>query len=163
MKLPIAKFGYTAAGLTVLAAVLVPFVLLGAFTKGFASLGLHVSETYNGGPMVRTVQMAGYAIDIHRPVAPHMLQPERPFVQLDWKPAGTLPPRVSDLVDIDGDGVPDVHVMFDVPEDPKGQLRVNVESLNPRYEAMHNVGKLKFSELIVRVDDAVLVRVPLTP
>jgi hypothetical protein len=38
---------------------------------------------------------------------------------------------------------------------------VNVDALNPHYEAMRNVGKEKFSRLIVRVDDAILVRVPL--
>ena len=156
-----AKLGYTGAGLTVFAAVLAPFFLYGVFTKGFSSLGLHVDEVYSGGPKVRTVQAAGYTIDIHRPVSPHMFQREKAFVQLDWKPASALPPQVSDLVDIDGDGKPDVHVSFDVPKDPKAPLHVNVEPLNPRYEVMRNVSKQKFSALIVRVDDAILVRVPL--
>ncbi len=156
-----AKLGYTAAGMTVFAAVLVPFLLYGQFTKGFAALGLHVDEMYSGGPTVRTVQATGYSIDIHRPVSPHMLQLEKPFVQLDWKPVSALPPHVSDVVDVDGDGQPDIRVTFDVPKDAKTPLRVNVEALNPRYEAMRNVGKEKFSRLIVRVDDAILVRVPL--
>jgi hypothetical protein len=161
MKAPAAKLAYTGAGLTVFAAVLIPFFLYGVFTKGFSSLGLHVDEVYSGGPTVRTIQAAGYNIDIHRPVSPHMFQREKPFVQLDWRPASTLPAHVSDLVDIDGDGKPDVHVSFDVPKDPKAPLRVNVEPLNRRYEAMRNVGKVKFSALIVRVDDAVLVRIPI--
>lgn len=161
MKMLAAKLGYTTAGLTVFAALLVPFLLYGVFTKGFSSLGLHVDEMYTGGPKVRTVQAAGYTIDIHQQVFPHMLQREKPFVQLDWKPAGALPPHVSDVVDIDGDGKPDIHVSFDVPNDVKAPLRVDVESLNPRYETMRNVGKEKFSALIVRVDDAILVRVPL--
>ena len=76
-------------------------------------------------------------------------------------PSALLPPHVSDAVDIDGDGQPDIRVSFDVPTDPKAPLRVNVESLNPRYTAMSNVGKKKFSRLIVRVDNAILVRVPL--
>ena len=161
MKMPAAKLGYTAAGLTVFAAVLAPFLLYGLFTKGFASLGLHVDEMYSGGPMVRTIQNAAYSIHIHRPVFPHLLQSEKPFVQLDWKPVSALPPQVSDVVDVDGDGQPDIRVSFDVPKDVKTPLRVNVEALNPRYEAMRNVGKEKFSRLIVRVDDAILVRVPL--
>jgi len=156
-----AKLGYTGAGLTVFAAVLAPFLLYGVFTKGFSSLGLHVDEVYSGGPKVRTVQAASYTIDIHRQVSPHLFQSEKPFVQLDWKPVSSLPPHVSELVDIEGDGKPDVHVSFDVPKDPKAPLRVNVEPLNPRYEAMQNVGKDKFSALIVRVDDAILVRIPL--
>lgn len=48
-----------------------------------------------------------------------------------------------------------------MPKDAKTPLRVNVEALNPRYGAMQNAGKEKFSRLIVRVDDAILVRVPL--
>jgi hypothetical protein len=156
------KLGYSAAGLTVFAAVLVPFFFYGIFTRGFAGLGLHVDEVYSGGPKVRTVQGAGYAIEIHRPVATHMWQSEKPFVQLDWKPASALPPHVSETVDIDGDGNPDVHVSFDVPKDPKTPLRVDVDPLNPRYEAMRNVGREKFSALIVRVDDAILVRIPLS-
>jgi len=156
-----ANLAYTAAGMTVFAAVLVPFLLYGLFTKGFAAMGLHVDEMYSGGPKVRTVQTAAYSIDIHRPVFPHMLQSEKPFVQLDWRPVSALPPHVSDAVDVDGDGQPDIRVSFDVPKDPKTPLRVNVEALNPRYEAMRDAGKEKFSRLIVRVDDAILVRVPL--
>jgi len=162
MKIPRAKLGYTGAGLTVCAAVLAPFFLYGIFAKGFVSIGLHVDEMYSGGPTVRIVQAVGYAIDIHRQVTPHFFQTEKPFVQLDWRPANALPPHVSDLVDIDGDGKPDVRVSFDVPKDPKAPLRVDVEPLNPHYEAMQNVGKPKYSSLIVRVDDAILVRIPVS-
>jgi hypothetical protein len=158
---PRAKLGYTAAGMTVFAAVLAPFLLFGLFTKGFAGLGLHVDEMYSGGPTLRTVELSAYSIAVHRPVFPQMLQTEKPFVQLDWKPAGALPPRVSDIVDVDGDGQPDLRVSFDVPKDINTPLRVNVEALNPRYQSMQNVGKEKFSRLIVRLDDAILVRVPL--
>jgi hypothetical protein len=72
-----------------------------------------------------------------------------------------LPGHVSDVVDVDGDGQPDLRVTFDVPQNPKAPLRVDVEALNPRYQAMRNAGKEKFSRLIVRVDNAILVRVPL--
>ena len=156
-----AIFGYTAAGLTVLAAVLTPFVLMGFFAHGFAALGLHVDEVYSGGPKLRTVPNDTYSITIHRTVTPHPLQGEKPFVQLDWSPANALPEHVSDVVDVDGDGQPDVRVIFDVPMDAKAPLRVNVEPLNSRYEAVRNAGKEKYSRLIVRVDNAVLVRIPL--
>ena len=161
MKMPMGKLGYTAAGLTVFAALLVPFMLMGLLTKGFSGLGLRVDEMYTGGPKLRRVEQAGYSIDVHRAVSPHMLQSEKPFVQLDWTPVSALPSHVSDTVDVDGDGQPDIHVSFDVPKDPRVPLRVDVEPLNPRYEAMRNVGKEKFSALIMRVDDTVLVRVPL--
>ncbi len=157
-----AILGYTAACATLLVAALTPFLLMGYFSNGLAALPLHVDEVYSGGPKVREVQMGDYSIAIHRPVRPHFLQTEKPFVQLDWTPASALPPHVSDMVDIDGRGQPDILVSFDVPSDPKAPLRVNVEPLIPRYQAMHSVGKDKFSRLIVRVDNAILVRVPLT-
>jgi hypothetical protein len=158
-----AALGYTAAGLTLVAAILAPFVLMGVFAKGVAALGLHVDEVYSGGPKVRTIQQGAYSIAIHRAVYPHMLQSEKPFVQMDWSPVSALPAHVSDTVDIDGDGHPDVRVNFDVPKDPKAPLHVDVEPLNAHYEAMRNASKEKYSRLIVRVDDAILVRVPVKP
>ena len=156
-----AKLGVAGAVLTLVAALLVPFVMYGLITKGVTQLGLHVDEVYSGGPAVRTIQKDGYAIVVHRPVMPHMLQSEKPFVQIDWKPVGALPARVSDVVDVDGDGRPDIRVSFDAKNDPKAELRVNVELMNNRFEAMRNAGKEKYSRLIVRVDDSILVRVPL--
>lgn len=161
MKRLTSTLGYSAAALTVVAAVLVPFLLYGLFAKGVVKLGLHVDEMYSGGPKLRTVQFSGYSVDVHRPVAPHMLQNESRFVQLDWKPVGALPARITDSVDVDGDGKVDVLVSFNVPRDPSAQLSADVDSLNPRYRSTSNMGKQKFSALIVRVDDAILVRVPL--
>ena len=99
-----AKLGYTAAGATVLAALLTPFLLMGTFSKGFVALGLQVDEVYTGGPKVRAIPMGAYSINVHRPVYQHFLQSEKPFVQLDWRPVSALPRRVSDAVDVDGDG-----------------------------------------------------------
>ena len=42
-----AKLGYFGAALTMVAALLVPFLLYGAISKGVASLGLHVDEIYS--------------------------------------------------------------------------------------------------------------------
>jgi hypothetical protein len=147
------KLGYTAA-------ILVPFFFMGMFSKGVVALGLHVDEMYSGGPKVRTIQEGAYTIAIHRTVYPHMLQNEKAFVQMDWSPVSALPAHVSEAVDIDGDEQPDVRVSFDVPGDPKAPLRVDVEPLNAHYEAMRNAGKEKYSRLIVRVDNSILVRVP---
>lgn len=156
-----AKLGYTAAALTVLATLLAPFVLYGLFSKGVAALGLHVDEVYSGGPKLRVIDNGTYSITVHRAVYPHLLQSEKPFVELDWGPAEKLPAHVSDTVDIDGDGLSDARVSFDVPRDPKAPLRVDVDSLNPHYQGMHNAGRERFSRLIVRVDNAIIVRVPL--
>jgi hypothetical protein len=158
---PRAKLGYTAAVLTVVAAILTPFMLFDLFTKGFVGLGFHVDEMYSGGEKVRTIENGAYTIAVHRAVFPHMLQNEKPFVQMDWSPVNALPGHVSDMVDVDGDGQPDVRVSFDVPNDPRMPLHVNLDALNSRYEAMNHAGKEKYSRLIVRVDDRILVRVPI--
>lgn len=156
-----AKLGYTAALLTMVVALLVPFVLYRAFARGVAALGLHVDEVYSGGPTMRTIQHGAYTIAVHREVKPHLLQREKPFVQMDWKPVSALPPKVADKVDLDGDGRPDLRVCFEVPKDPKATLHVDVDALNPRFEEMRNAEKERFSRLIVRVDDEILVRVPM--
>jgi hypothetical protein len=158
-----AKLGYTAAVLTMVVALLVPFVLYGAIAKGVGALGLHVDEIYSGGPKILTLHRGAYTIDVHRPVTPHMLQSERPFVQLDWTPVSALPSHVADAVDVDGDGLPDVQVSFDVPKDTKADLYVNVEPLSPRFETVKNARKERYSRLIVPVDNSILVRVPLAP
>jgi hypothetical protein len=160
---PRALLGYTGATLTLLLAVLTPFWLSGFFSRSVAALPLHIDEVISGGPAVRGIPMGAYSIQIHRPVYPHMLQREVPYVQLDWTPANALPAHVSDLVDVDGDGQPDVRVTFDVPRDPKALLHVTVDPLNPHYAALKHVAKPRFSSLIVRVDDVILVRIPLAP
>jgi hypothetical protein len=152
--------GYAGAALTIALAIATPFVLMGAFAKGIGRLPLHVDDMYGGGARVRTVSMSGYSINIHQAFKPHMLQRARPFVQLAWTPVSALPPRVNDAVDIDGDGKPDVKLTFDAPKDPKAPLRVEVEALNKDFQPMHDVGKKSFSELIVRVDDSIIVRIP---
>ena len=155
-----ARLGYTAAVLTMVAAILTPFVLFKSITKGVVALGLHVDEIYSGGPKVRTIEREAYSIDVHRTVIPQMLQKEKPFVQLDWRPISALPAHVADVVDVDGDGQPDLRVSFNSAVDSKGNLHVNVEPLSPRFEAVKNAGKERYSRLIVRVDNSILVRVP---
>ena len=156
-----AKLGISAAILTMVVALLVPFVMYGLIAKGVTRLGLHVDEVYSGGPVVRTIQREAYSINVHRTVTPHALQSEKPFVQMDWTPVSALPEHVADTVDVDGDGKPDLRVSFNAPKNPKAELRVDVDPLNARFEAMRNAGKDQYSRLIVRVDDSILVRVPL--
>src|SRR5512146_2534464 len=105
--------GYTAAVLTLIAAVLIPFLLMDVFTRGVAATRLRIDPAYSGGEASHTLNRGAYRIVVNRPVrktAP--LQRLQPFVQLTWKPASALPQNVSDAVDIDGDGTPDAAVKF---------------------------------------------------
>jgi hypothetical protein len=162
MKRLLAMFGYTAAALTIVAAVLIPFVLINVFTRGVAATGVQIDPSFTGGERVRSVARAGYQVVIHRPVLRRSpLARVDSFVQLDWKPAAALPARVSDEIDLDGDGHADLRVTFDVPRDPGAGLRVNVTPLGPHVQSMRGAGKESFSSLIARVNDAIVVRVPL--
>jgi hypothetical protein len=48
-----------------------------------------------------------------------------------------------------------------MPKDHKATLYVDVQPIRPGYEALYHVSKPSFSSLIARVDDRIVVRVPL--
>jgi hypothetical protein len=152
--------GYAGAGLTIVAAALIPFLLIGLFTRGVAAGGLHVDEFYSGGAVVRTVDRGAYKIEVHQLVRPRAWQRGVPYMELAWTPASALPARISDEVDIDNDGRPDLRATFTVPQDKRALLQVDVEPLRPGVEPMHGVGRESFSRLIARVKDRIVVRVP---
>lgn len=152
---------YTGAGLTLGIAVLVPFVLLRAFGNAIGHAGLHIDATYTGGTVARTVQREGYRITIYQPVQPRFLERTEPFVQMVFAPADRLPARVSEEIDLDGDGQPDVRVSFDMPADANATLRGNVTALNGKYASLSNVAGASFSRMVVRAGNEIVVRVPL--
>jgi hypothetical protein len=82
-------------------------------------------------------------------------------VQIVWTPASKLPAAISEFLDLDGDGRSDCVVSFQVPRDPKAKLHVTVEPLTALVLPMHQVSDDSFSSLIARVNDTVVVRVPL--
>jgi hypothetical protein len=158
----VAVLAYVGAALTLVIAICVPFYLFGAFKNIVAHAGLHVDASYSGGTVARTIECNGYQIAVYRPVRPRALQRNEPFVQIVFKPAAALPARVSEEIDLDGDGQPDVRVSFAVPADPHAPLRGDVTALNGKYQSLANVGGDSFSRLVVRVDNEVIVRVPLS-
>jgi hypothetical protein len=154
--------GYVGAALTLVVAVTVPFVLMGYFSSVLAHAGFHVDDGYTGGTVARTLQRSAYQVVVYEPVYPHLLQSREPFVQIAFRPVNALPERISEEVDLDGDGRPDVRIAFAVPADPRAALQADVNSLNDRYQSLSGVRKESFSRLIVRTNDAIVVRVPLS-
>jgi hypothetical protein len=153
--------GYTAAALTVIAAVLIPFLLIDLFTRGVAATGVRIDPSFSGGEANYTLDRGAYRIVVNRPVrktAP--LERLEPFVQLTWKPASALPPHVSDAVDIDGDGKPDASVTFAVPRDVKVPLRAEVAALTQAVEPTGTITRESFSSVIARVGDTIILRIP---
>jgi hypothetical protein len=152
--------GYTGAAFTLLIAMAVPFVLFRAFAVAIGHAGLHIDATYSGGTVARTIQRTGYQIVVYQPVQPHMLERIEPFVQIVFKPADKLPSQVSEEIDLDGDGRPDVRVRFTMPADPSAPMRGDVTALNGKYVSLTNVAGESFSRMIVRTDKEIVVRVP---
>ena len=162
MKRVMEVLGNTGAVLTLVAAVLTPFLLYELFAKGVAATGVRIDPMYSGGDTSHVIERGTYRIIVNRPVprrAP--LQRVDSFVQLTWTPAARLPDVVNDEVDLDRDGKPDLAARFEVPKELGKELRVDVAALSGLVKPMANVSTDSFSALIVRVRDGIVVRIPL--
>lgn len=149
--------GHGGGVLTVALAVISPFLLFGWFQAGIGSMGLRIHPSFSGGDVARTVARSGYQIRVYQPVGrTTRWQRIEPFVQLEWTPVSALPESVTDDIDLDGDSAPDVRVTFS-----RSKLTVDTAPLNERYRAMHSDGVSSFSSLIARVNDGIVVRLPL--
>jgi len=157
-----AVLGYTGAVLTVVAMLVMPFVLFPLFERGVAATGVVVDPVYTGGAIARVVTKDGYRILVNQPVRSRALL-ARPaaFVQLAWEPAGALPARITDEVDLDGDGRADLTACFEVPADTTAELFVDVTPAGGMVLPLHRGSRGSFSALIARVGDRIVVRVPL--
>ena len=82
-------------------------------------------------------------------------------MQIVWKPASKLPGAISESLDLDGDGRPDGVISFQIPRDAKARLRVDVEPLTQFVLPMHQVSDDSLASMIARVNDTIVVRVPL--
>jgi hypothetical protein len=152
---------YTGAALMLVVAASVPFVLMGVFSKAVADAGLHIDAAYSGGTVARIIDRGGYKIVVYQPVEPRLLERIEPFVQVVFEPVDALPARVSEEIDLDGDGQPDVRVSFSLPADPNAPLRGDVTALNGKYISLTNVTGESFSRMVVRAGKQIVVRVPL--
>jgi len=157
-----ARMGYAAAGFTVAVAIVGPMVWFTFFTRAAARTSLRVDPMYTGGEPARTITRDGYQITVYKPVPKRApLSTAGAFVQVVWKPASTLPPNISETLDLEGDGQPDCVISFQAPRDRRAPLRVTAQPLSPRVLPMRDVSQDSLSSLIARVNDSIIVRVPL--
>ncbi len=163
MKRVKAIFGYTGAALTVAVMLLTPFLLYDLVTRAVAATGVRVDPVYGGGDSARVETRECYRIVVNGPVLPVApLSRAAPFVQMAWVPAAELPARVADQVDVDGDGIADLRAEFDVPRDPAAPLFADVTPLGDRVRPLRHASRTGMSGLIARVNDRIVLRVPLT-
>lgn len=172
----LAVLAYSAAVLTLLVAILTPFLLMGLFTKAVAHAGLHIDPIYSGGTVVRTLTRTSshgtYQIEVYQVVRPHALQAGGPFVQVTFHPVSALDSQISEKIDLDGDGQPDVRVDLTIPADARARPGGSVVALDGKYRSFsaglpsasahgRSWDNSSFSQLIVRTGDTVVVRVSL--
>ena len=154
--------GHLAAALTILAAVLTPFLLIDRFSHTVAASGVHVDEVYTGSPARFTLDRPGYRIVVHQPLRKRWaLDRVSSYVQITWAPAAALPSEVKESLDLDGDGAPDVAVHFAVPRDPAAKLQFDAQPLTGFTQPIHGASRDNFSRLIARVGERIVVRIPL--
>jgi hypothetical protein len=154
--------GHTGAVLTIVCAVLTPFLLAGFFQKMVARTGVRVDDSFTGGRESHAIQRDCYRIVVNHPVPRRSpLQRTEAFVQLAWTPAAALPAHVSDAVDLNGDGTPDVVVSFDASRSRSAALSVDAQPLTGMVRPLRHCSQDSFSALIVRVKDGIVVRLPL--
>lgn len=89
-----------------------------------------------------------------------MLERVEPFVQIVFEPADALPAHVSEDIDLDGDGRPDVRVSFAMLADANAKMHGDVTALNGGYFSLSNVSDESFSRMVVRTGNKIVVRVP---
>ena len=98
-------------------AVAALFIVLATFfgMNGWANLfvdvtGLKINPWYDGGEVMQAVHRPGCQTQVHKPVFDALIgEQAEGFVQVTWVPAEgqTLPERLSDAIDVSGDGQPD--------------------------------------------------------
>lgn len=154
--------GHLAAALTIAAAALTPFLLIGLFTRGVAATGVRVDPFYSGPPARFSLDRPGYRITVHEPFRKRWATNRAAaYVQIVWSPVSALPPQVNETLDLDGDGSPDAAIRFAVPRDPNAPLRYDAQSLSGLTAAVRNGSRENFARIIARLDNRILVRIPL--
>jgi hypothetical protein len=154
--------GHLAAVLTIAAAALTPLLLIGLFTRGVAATGVRVDPVYAGPPARFTLERPGYRITVHEPFHKRWATNRAPsYIQVVWSPIAALPPEVNETLDLNGDGSPDAAVRFAVPRDPNAPLHFDVQALSGLTAAVRNGSREHFAQIIARLDNRILVRIPL--
>ena len=161
-----AILGYSAAVLTIALAVVAPLFWFGFFDRLAASSGLRIDPIYTGGEPVqilhRTSDRGNYDIVVYRPVARRApLAQGGEFVQVVWKPLSALPATIREEIDFDPGERPGFIAAFDCPRDEHATLLLDVTPLSPHVHALKSVGRDDMTRLIARVNDTIVIRVPL--
>ena len=107
--------GYTMAVLSFLIMVAL-FPALGVFAEPLiTTTGLTISSNYTGGEVEHVIDHGSYQTQVHRMAFDNTLigEQKKGFIQVNWGPPDSLPARINEEIDADGDGTADFRVEVD--------------------------------------------------
>ncbi len=136
------------AGSTILI-VLAAYAGNGFFSRQLATATeIKVSPRFTGGEVVKTIEHDSYRTSVRRPVFDGLFGPRSDgFVQVDWRPAATLPPVIQEKIDYDGDGREDFLIVLDTVR--------HAAAISPDIAGVGSAGQ------VYKLKDGWAVRVPL--
>ncbi len=79
-----------------------------------AATGVKISPRFSGGEVVAATEHVTYRTLIHRPVFDGLFSEwHNGFIQVNWEPKQSLPARIEEAIDYDGDGKTDFSIVLD--------------------------------------------------
>ncbi len=107
--------GYSAAGLSLLITLVTMAAWMFEWGQAFFDrTGLVLAPNYSGGEVARTIDHGAYQTEIHRPIFDALIgERKEGFIQVAWRKAEALPPRIDESIDFDTDGQTDFHIAID--------------------------------------------------
>lgn len=144
------SLGYTWAALCLII-VLATFIGLNFWSRTLAfETGIQVSPRLTGGEVRLSVDHGQYHTKLHRLVFDGLLgERSDGFVQIDWVPKEnqTLPARIEEEFDIDGDGT--------------SEFSIRLDTLAAKADLFNKKPWVLSAESVIRVDAEQIVRVRL--
>lgn len=119
--------GYTLA-IIAIPITLATFMGMNFFSHKLVEItGIKVSPWYTGAEIVETIAHDQYRTLMHRPVFDGLFaEKSEGFVQIDWEPENSLPAKITEDFDYNGDGTTDFRLEYDTQTNT-----ANLTSYNP--------------------------------
>ena len=106
--------GYLLAGLAVPVIIAMLFGMNDWMNLLVNATGVQITPWETGGAVAFQVERGGYRQEVHEPVFKALIGERKSgFVQVDWKPASSVPDIIDEQVDYDQDGTADFNVVWD--------------------------------------------------
>jgi len=162
MKRIIHFLAYTAAVLTILFSIALPFKILPVFVTAVRAMNLRIAPWFSGGEAAFVIDRGPYKIKVNRPVYPALVgEGSKGFIQLSFTPRAGLPPQIEDSIDLNRDGTVDCDISISNVANPSADARMTVTPKSAWVLPVRNSKTTSLDEVLIeKGKDAVYVRIP---